>query len=107
MTGKWKMSDSEPSAWRVYDTDGSEAVYSLYEQARAAADEMNWSVEPLYRSPVCPYVTGTVTLHCTLTPFTLTDEEREAVKMAYSRLTAIPHYEAVSATLRGLLERLT
>jgi hypothetical protein len=37
---------------------------------------------------------------------TLTDAEREAIAMAYSRLTAIPHYEAVSATLRGLLERL-
>jgi hypothetical protein len=37
----------------------------------------------------------------------LTDEEREAIGMAYSRLTAIPHYEAVSATLRRLLERLT
>ena len=36
----------------------------------------------------------------------LTDDEREAIGMAYSRLTAIPHYEAVSATLRGLLERL-
>lgn len=36
----------------------------------------------------------------------LTDAEREAIGMAYSRLTAIPHYEAVSATLRGLLERL-
>jgi hypothetical protein len=37
----------------------------------------------------------------------LTAEEREAIGMAYSRLTAIPHYEAVSATLRRLLERLT
>jgi hypothetical protein len=45
------MSAIDPVAWRIYDTDGSEAVYSLYEQARAAADEMNWSVEPLYRSP--------------------------------------------------------
>jgi hypothetical protein len=45
-------------------------------------------VVPLYRSP------------------TLTNEERAAIGMAYSRLTAIPHYEAVSATLRGLLERL-
>jgi fructoselysine-6-P-deglycase FrlB-like protein len=35
----------------------------------------------------------------------LTDAEREAIGMAYSRLTAIPHCEAVSATLRGLLER--
>jgi hypothetical protein len=42
----------------------------------------------------------------TLSQPTLTDAERAAIGMAYSRLTAIPHYEAVSATLRGLLERL-
>jgi 2'-5' RNA ligase len=41
----------KPVAWRAFDADGSEAVYSLYEQARAAADEWNWSVEPLYRTP--------------------------------------------------------
>ncbi len=41
----------EPVAWRAYADDGSEAVYSLYEQARAAADEWHWSVEPLYRTP--------------------------------------------------------
>ena len=40
-----------PVAWRAYADDGSEAVYSLYEQARAAADEWHWSVEPLYRTP--------------------------------------------------------
>jgi hypothetical protein len=27
----------------------------------------------------CPYVVGTTTLHCSLTPFTLTDAEREAI----------------------------
>jgi hypothetical protein len=37
----------EPVAWRVYAV-GGEVVYSLYEQARAAADELNWSVEPLF-----------------------------------------------------------
>lgn len=37
---------------------------------------------------------------------TLTDEEREAVEFAYSRLTADTHYASVAATLRGLLERL-
>jgi hypothetical protein len=58
------MTDNDPVAWRVFDTDGSEAVYSLEEQARAAAYEMNWSIEPLYRSP------------------TLTDEEREAIETA-------------------------
>jgi hypothetical protein len=38
----------EPAAWRAYSDDGSEAVYSLYEQFRAAADEWNWSVKPLF-----------------------------------------------------------
>jgi hypothetical protein len=38
--------------------------------------------------------------------FTLTDAEREAVELAYSRLTADTKYGAVAATLRGLLERL-
>jgi hypothetical protein len=31
------------------------------------------------RQAECPYVTGTVTRYCTLTPFTLTDAEREAI----------------------------
>jgi len=99
------MSDSKPSAWRVYDTDGSEAVYSLYEHARAAADEMNWSVEPLYRSPVCPYVTGTVTQHCTLTPFALTDEEREAIERVAIHCADTSCVDTAK-TLWGLLERL-
>ena len=30
----------------------------------------------------CPYVTGKTTLHCTLTPFTLTDSERAAIERA-------------------------
>ena len=36
----------------------------------------------------------------------LTDAEREAVELSYSRLTADTHYASVAATLRGLLERL-
>jgi hypothetical protein len=82
------LGSQEPVAWRAFATDGSEAVYSLYEQARAAADEWNWSVEPLYRSP------------------TLTDEEREAIawfaNYGYSS-DGVPGRNA--ATLRGLLER--
>ena len=34
----------------------------------------------------CPYVVGTTTLHCSLTPFTLTDEEREAISRVYDLL---------------------
>jgi hypothetical protein len=83
-------SDSpQPVAWRVYDTDGSEAVYSLYEQALAAADEMNWSVEPLHRSPA------------------LTDAERfvlREVRDAYADRDEVKANE-IAAVIDGLLER--
>jgi hypothetical protein len=35
----------------------------------------------------------------------LTDEEREALSLAYSRLTADSKYDKVTETLRNLLER--
>ena len=35
----------------------------------------------------------------------LTDEEREAISLAYSRLTADSKYDKVTKTLRNLLER--
>jgi hypothetical protein len=53
----------------------------------------------------CPYVTGKTTQYCTLTPFTLTDEEREAVAWAASYASDSEH--PAEATLRGLLERLS
>jgi hypothetical protein len=71
-----------------------------------AADE----IERL-RSQPCPYVTGTVTQHCTLTPFTLTDEERGALAWGIHRLfmrfrgEGDPVIERDLATLRCLLER--
>jgi len=37
---------------------------------------------------------------------TLTDEEREAISLAYSRLTADAKYEEVAATLKAVLERV-
>jgi len=74
-----------------------------------AADE----IERL-RSQPCPYVTGTVTQHCTLTPFTLTDEEREAIVVA-ARWCEEPihpihsktslHALCAADTLRALLGR--
>ena len=76
----------EPVAWRVFDTDGSEAVYVLKEEASAAAYEMNWSIEPLYRAPA------------------LTDEELAAIagaiESAHSRGAC-----QWADTLRSLLER--
>jgi hypothetical protein len=53
----------------------------------------------------CPYVTGKTTRYCTLTPLTLSDDEREAV--AYFAQWGTWASAAVhAATLRGLLERL-
>jgi hypothetical protein len=55
----------------------------------------------------CPHVVGTTTQYCSLTPFTLTDEEREAV--AYFAAFHQSPREAdanAAATLRGLLERI-
>ena len=54
--------------------------------------------------PECPYVTGTVTRYCTLTPFTLTDAEREAIEVAAAAYAG-DHGERFAAILRGLLER--
>jgi len=77
----------EPVAWRVFDTDGSEAVYVLKEEASAAAYEMNWSIEPLYRAPA------------------LTDEELAAIAGAIASEHARGAWQW-AATLRSLLERL-
>jgi len=55
-------------------------------------------------TPPCPYVTGTVTRYCTLTPFTLTDAEREAIAACIADDEAATAHER-AATLRGLLER--
>ena len=65
---------------------------------REAAEE----IERL-RSLPCPYVTGNVTRYCTLTPFTLTDAEREAVERAADLIDNKTCGD--SSTLRGLLER--
>jgi hypothetical protein len=62
----------------------------------------------------CPYVTGTVTRYCTLTPFKLTDAEREAIAAGLGALESMyagaspisrPIHDAYAPTLRGLLER--
>jgi len=54
------------------------------------------------RSQPCPYVTGSVTRYCTLTPFTLTDAEREAIGWAIAATAGV---SLRANTLRGLLER--
>ena len=86
-----KNMTQEPAAWIAFATDGSEssAVYSLYEQARAAADEWGWDVAPLYAG------------------LTLTVDEREAVEDAASRYVEgiTPKAQEYTVTLRFLLER--
>jgi hypothetical protein len=78
----------------------------LFEAAAAEIERL--------RSQPCPYVVGTVTRHCSLTPFTLTDEEREAIGFSYR--AALPETEKLGGnvgeycrmhrdTLRTLLER--
>jgi hypothetical protein len=87
--------------------DAVAAVQRIGEDWRLQLEAAAGEVERL-RSQPCPYVTGTVTRYCTLTPFTLTDEEREAVRF-FSKIDG-PHNVPVAnkraATLRGLLERL-
>jgi hypothetical protein len=68
-------------------------------------DEAAAEIERLRAQP-CPYVTGSVTQHCTLTPLTLTDAEREAVEQAIDAAGGMAPAEPWAiATLRGLLER--
>jgi hypothetical protein len=57
-------------------------------------DEAAAEIERLRAQP-CPYVTGSVTQHCTLTPLTLTDAEREALE-----------FYVADDTLQALLKRL-
>jgi hypothetical protein len=45
-----------------------------------------------------------VTRYCTLTPFTLTDAEREAIEVAAEAYSS-DHGERFAEILRGLLER--
>ena len=53
----------------------------------------------------CPYVTGTVTRYCTLTPFTLTDAEREAIERLAIHCADTSCVDTAK-TLWGLLERI-
>jgi len=75
---------------------------------------------PLYRqSQTCPHVVGITTQYCSLTPFTLADEERDEIEGIVSDFKEIaefneerchPHYAEKArrraAMLIGLLERL-
>jgi hypothetical protein len=69
-----------------------------------AADE----IERLGQPQTCPYVVGRTTLHCSLTPLTLTDAEREAIREAVGAYYDNDDDEEcarIAATLHGLLKR--
>lgn len=110
---------AEPAAWEIVDRDGlwlglcrfrkdAEETVKMWANVGRIRSIDDVVVVPLYRSPqTCPYVVGTTTLHCSLTPLTITDEEREAIADAASRYVAgiTPKAQEYAATLRGLLER--
>jgi hypothetical protein len=91
-SGSALANTSEPVAWVAFATDGSDssAVYSMREQAQAAADDWGWSFAPLYaRLP-------------------LTDKELAALEWfeeVRKPLNSFDDGEYV-ATLRNLLERI-
>ena len=84
--------------------------WAISTDAVPASDLMDEAADEIerLRSRPCPYVTGTVTQYCTLTPLALTDAERAAV--AWALKEAVWSYSADTGnhrpTLRGLLERL-
>jgi hypothetical protein len=103
--------DPQPVAWAVLLVDGDRIydVYAIEEEAKAISESVagNHGIAPLYRSPDCPYITGTVTRYCTLTPFTLTDAERfvlREVRDAYADRDEVAANE-IAAVIDGLLER--
>jgi hypothetical protein len=106
-----------PFAYAVYYTHCDEPLVHMDYPREAARG--NYEIIPLYRSPqTCPYVVGRTTLHCSLTPFTLTDAERQYITCQANRAwhnasEADARGDADWAkwhrdeerTLRGLLER--
>jgi hypothetical protein len=92
---------SQPVAWAALNDDG-DIAWIGYTEEGAADGSAGRPIVPLYRSPpTCPYVVGRTTLHCSLTPLTLTDEEREALEWAEDASNT-PR----AAAIRGLLKRL-
>jgi len=72
---------------------------SQYATAREAADE----IERLRKAP-CPHVVGTTTRYCSLTPLTLTDDERE-VLLAIESDAAYRAMWRTGQVVGGLIDR--
>lgn len=104
------MNDLLPHTLRALAADYRlELVPKKFRQSMVdAADEIE-RLRAAVATETCPYVVGRTTLHCSLTPLTLTDEEREAIELAAGDY--IYHQDPggraqhIRATLLGLLER--
>jgi hypothetical protein len=71
--------------------------------AMLAAERLRNGAVESRETVVCPYVVGRTTRYCSLTPFTLTDEERAAISWAAGLSDTRP--SGCRTTLRSLLER--
>lgn len=91
----------------------------IVEELRAAADDTN-AVENASVAYLLQHAAGEIELlrgyrdnaesdaaiaHLLVDRYRMTDAEREAVELAYGKLTTDARYTAVAATLRGLLDR--
>jgi hypothetical protein len=108
--------EREAVAWATVSNEGATAgtLWTLSDSIEAAFRKKVDSYQPcdivpLYRTPqTCPYVVGRTTLHCSLTPLTLTDEERfvlREVRDTYADEDDVACNE-IAAVIDGLLERL-
>lgn len=115
----WPTSRAGPVAWVVALGGDGLIIDGIFLRKAQADEACAWRNEhtsygariiPLYEeSHSCPHVVGRTTQYCSLTPFTLTDKEREAIKEAvlgYSENDDDDECASIAATLRSLLERL-
>ncbi len=93
-----------------YYADQFSTDASVFDDAADEIERLRRQVSQQENSTNCPHVVGKTTQHCSLTPFTLTDEERDAVELAAGDY--LYHQDPggraqhIRETLLGLLERL-
>jgi hypothetical protein len=94
LRGRMFLNDGEGDEWND-------------DEVIAATKMLEAEIERMPSGGACPHVRGTVTQHCSLN-FTLTAEEREAVRF-FSQIDGpenVPVANKRAAILRSLLERL-
>ena len=101
---KADITDAGPRLKAMSDSlTGFDQMRAIIDSLRSEVREQRREIAALREERLCPYVTGTVTKYCTLTPLRLTDAEKQAVKA----VLADPDLVLGDARepLRGLLER--